>query len=120
MLRAGAAGTLRAAHDVSDGGLGLTLIEMAFGGGLGFSVDLAATRLPSPGLAAVAEGGSRWVVEVDRSKVDAFERRMRGEPIALLGQVAAGEAAFRWGDQVRARLDLADLYSAWRDGLVLG
>ena len=120
LLRAGAAGTLRAAHDVSDGGLGLTLIEMAFGGGLGFSVDLTATRLPSPGLAAVAEGGSRWVVEVDRSKVDAFERRMRGEPIALLGQVAAGEAAFRWGDQVRARLDLSDLYSAWRDGLVLG
>ncbi len=120
LLSAGACGTLRAVHDVSDGGLGLTLMEMAFGGGLGFSVDLAATLLPGPGLAAVAEGGSRWVVEVDRSKVDAFEVRMRGEPVTPLGHVTAADGVFRWGEQIQAQLDLTELYSAWRGGLVLG
>ena len=120
ILSAGRSGTLRAVHDVSDGGLALTLIEMAFGGGLGFSVDLAATDLSGPGLAAVAEGASRWVVEVDRSKVDTFERRMRGEPMARLGAVTGMAGIFRWGEHVEADVDLAELYSAWRGGLLQG
>ncbi len=120
LLSAGRSGTLRAVHDVSDGGLALTLIEMAFGGGLGFSVDLTATDLSGPGLAAVAEGASRWVVEVDRSKVETFERRMRGEPVARLGAVTGMAGIFRWGEHVEANLDLTELYSAWRGGLLQG
>jgi phosphoribosylformylglycinamidine synthase subunit PurL len=118
LLSAGRAGTLRSVHDVSDGGLGLTLIEMAFGGGLGFTVDLAATGLPGPGLAAVAEGRSRWVAEVERSKVDEFERRMQGEEVARLGTVTAMGGVFRWGEHVESELDLGELYSAWRTGLL--
>lgn len=117
LLAANTAASIRAVHDVSDGGLGLTLVEMAFGGGLGFSVDLAATGLPGPGLAAVAEGGSRWVVEVARSQVDSFERHLRGEPVTRLGTVTAIGGQFRWGDHLEADLDLTGLYSAWRDGL---
>ena len=109
---------LRAVHDVSDGGLALTLLEMAFGGGLGFSVDLAATGLAGPGLAAVAEGASRWVVEVDRAKVSAFEHGLRGVPLAHLGEVTPTRGVFRWGTHVVADLDLSELYSAWRHGLL--
>ncbi|MGC2288929.1 MAG: phosphoribosylformylglycinamidine synthase subunit PurL [Thermoplasmata archaeon] len=118
LLSAGQAGVLRSVHDVSDGGLALSLIEMAFGGGLGFSVDLAATGLPGPGLAAVAEGASRWAVEVSRSKVDTFERCFRGEAIAPLGTVTAMGGIFRWGEHVEADLDLIELYGAWRGGLL--
>jgi phosphoribosylformylglycinamidine synthase subunit PurL len=118
LLSAGAAGTLRAVHDVSDGGLSLTLLEMAFGGGLGFAVDLAATHLEGPGIAAVAEGGSRWVAEVDRAQVEAFERRLRGHPLALLGTVTPARGVFRWGEQELSNIDLTDLYNSWRSGLV--
>ena len=117
ILALGRADVLRSVHDVSDGGLALTLVEMAFGGGLGFSVDLAATGLPGPGLSAVAEGASRWVVEVDRSKTTVFERRLRGEAVARLGTVTAAGGVFRWDDRVESHVDLAELYSAWRDGL---
>jgi phosphoribosylformylglycinamidine synthase subunit PurL len=120
LLSAGAKGTLRAVHDVSDGGLALTLIEMAFGGGLGFSIDLATTGLSGPGLAAVAEGGSRWVVEVDRSRAVPFERQLRNEPVVRLGAVTAADGMFRWGDHVEAHLELNELYSAWRSGLAPG
>ena len=34
--------TLKAGHDRSDGGLVVALLEMAFAGGIGFEVDLAA------------------------------------------------------------------------------
>ncbi|MCI4352483.1 MAG: phosphoribosylformylglycinamidine synthase subunit PurL [Thermoplasmata archaeon] len=108
---------LRAVHDVSDGGLALTLLEMAFGSGLGFSVDLAATGLAGPGLAAVGEGASRWVVEVDRTLVPMFERQLRAEPVARLGEVIATGGHFRWTDRTVADLDLSELYTAWRDGL---
>jgi phosphoribosylformylglycinamidine synthase subunit PurL len=117
LLAAGRAGVLRAAHDVSDGGLALTLLEMAFGGGLGFSVDLAATGLSGPGLASVAEGASRWVVEVDRSNVATFERKLRGETVVPLGVVTSEDGTFRWGAPVEADLDLTELYAAWRSGL---
>ncbi|HLY76682.1 MAG TPA: phosphoribosylformylglycinamidine synthase subunit PurL, partial [Thermoplasmata archaeon] len=118
LLSAGRSDALRAVHDISDGGLSLTLVEMAFGGGLGFSVDLAATELPGPGISAVAEGASRWVVEVARSRIDVFERALRGEPVARLGTVTALGGLFRWGEHVEAELDLNELYSAWRTGLL--
>jgi phosphoribosylformylglycinamidine synthase subunit PurL len=118
LLAAGRSGFLRAVHDVSDGGLALTLLEMAFGGGLGFSADLSATGLSGPGLAAVAEGGSRWVVEVDRLNVAKFERQLRDEPVARLGSVTEGGGIFQWGERVHAHIDLTELYSAWRGGLL--
>ena len=110
-------GVVRAVHDVSDGGLATALVEMAFGGGLGFSVDLAATGLSGPGLAAVAEGASRWVIEVDRAGVESFEEWLRGGPLRRLGSVTAATGTFRWGDRVQAELDLSELYPLWRSGL---
>src|SRR5208282_3049639 len=67
LVRAMERGWVRSAHDVSDGGLAVTLSEMAFGGELGFSVDLKAVGVKSPGTALVAEGASRFVVEVRES-----------------------------------------------------
>jgi phosphoribosylformylglycinamidine synthase subunit PurL len=118
LLAANAQGALRSVHDISDGGLSHTLVEMAFGGGLGFSVDLSATGLPGPGMSVVAEGGSRWVAEVDRTKAEVFERSLRGAPIAHLGSVTAIQGVFRWGEHVVADLDLTGLYAEWRDGLL--
>lgn len=110
---------VRAVHDVSDGGLAVTLAEMAFGGGAGFSADLTATGLTSAGLALSAEGGSRWVVEVPESHAGRFERLMRGTPLADLGIVTEQSAVLRWGSETRATIDLGDLYDRWRGGFGL-
>jgi phosphoribosylformylglycinamidine synthase subunit PurL len=119
-LGAVGAGGVRAAHDVSDGGLAVTLAEMAFGGGLGFEVDLDATGLPRPGLALVAEGASRLVVEVAPPAAAGFERAMRGTPCARLGTVASRpEGRLRWEGTELASVDLARLYPRWRAGLTL-
>ncbi len=120
LLAAGRSGAVRAVHDVSDGGLAVALVEMAFGGGLGFSADLRATGLAASSIAAAAEGGSRWVVEVSPSGVSAFERALRGHPVARLGSVEPMGGQFRWGDEVRAEVDLQELYPRWRQGLLAG
>ncbi|HEV2165672.1 MAG TPA: phosphoribosylformylglycinamidine synthase subunit PurL, partial [Thermoplasmata archaeon] len=116
LLVAGQLRRIRAAHDVSDGGLGVALFEMAVGGGLGFSVDLSATGLADPGVALVAEGSSRWVVEVEEGSAASFERGFRGLPIARLGEVAEGPVRLRWNDREVARLEVEALYARWRAG----
>ncbi len=119
LLRAMRQHVVRAAHDVSDGGLAVTLCEMAFGGSLGFSVDVAATGLPGPGLALVAEGGSRFVVEIRPGAERAFERAMGPIPHAVLGEVTERTGTIRWSGRSVASLPLDSLYPRWRDGLGL-
>jgi phosphoribosylformylglycinamidine synthase subunit PurL len=110
---------VRAAHDVSDGGLAVALAEMGFGGGLGFDVDLERVGLSGPGIALVAEGGSRLVVEVAADDRAAFERANRGTRCTRLGTVEDGPGRFRWGTHPAAEVDLAGLYPRWRSGLGL-
>ncbi|MGD0718243.1 MAG: phosphoribosylformylglycinamidine synthase subunit PurL [Thermoplasmata archaeon] len=116
LLSAGRRGWLRAVHDLSDGGLAVTLCEMAFGGGFGFSVDLRATGLPSPGLALAAEGASRWVVEVAAGRERAFERSMRPTRVARLGTVEPGAGRWSWRGATLGSSDLEHLYERWRAG----
>ncbi len=119
LLSAERRGLVRAVHDVSDGGLAVTLSEMAFGGGLGFAVDLDATGLGSPSLALAAEGGSRFVVEVPEAKRRSFERTFASPAGARLGEVATTDATLRWKGHVLATVPLLPLYERWRGGLGL-
>jgi len=112
-----ARGWVRSAHDVSDGGLAVTLPEMAFGGGLGFRVALDATGLDGPGVALVSEGSSRWVVEVPAEATGEFERAFRGLPVRALGEVTDGGGEFRWRGTSLTTLHLSELYGRWRAGL---
>jgi phosphoribosylformylglycinamidine synthase len=116
LLKAMALGEVRAAHDVSDGGLAVALSEMAFGGALGFDVDLEATGLNTAALALVAEGSSRLVLEVARARESHFRRRMAREPCARLGTVVEGNGQFRYGDARVASLDREAMYLRWREG----
>ena len=119
LLSAGRRGLVRAVHDVSDGGLAVTLCEMAFGGGLGFAVDLDATGLRSPSLALAAEGQSRFVVEVPEGERRRFERSFPSAVCARLGAVVATDATLRWKGRTVAAVPLLPLYERWRGGLGL-
>jgi phosphoribosylformylglycinamidine (FGAM) synthase-like enzyme len=117
LLRAAHDGTARAIHDISDGGLIVTLAEMGFGGGLGFSVDLARTGLRPAARALVAEGSSRWVVEVVADATREFERSIRGTPCVRLGAVTESwTGIIRDRSRECARLDLGSLYERWQRG----
>jgi phosphoribosylformylglycinamidine synthase subunit PurSL len=119
LLSAGRRGFVRAVHDVSDGGLAVTLAEMAFGGALGFTVDLDATGLASPSLALAAEGASRFVVEVPDGKERQFERIVGAPRAVRLGSVAAAQATLRWGGASISTFPVLDQYPSWRNGLGL-
>ena len=83
-------GLVASCHDCSDGGLGVTLAETAFAGGLGMDVDLAAvpaSRIARDDEALFSESQSRFVATVRPEKKAAFEAALAGNTLACVGAV---------------------------------
>ena len=84
------AGYVRACHDLSEGGLGVSLAEMAFTGGLGLDVDIAnvpVTVEMREELLLFSESNGRLLVEVSEVDASAFEELMKGSVVACIGSV---------------------------------
>ena len=81
---------VRSAHDVSEGGLFVTLAESAFPRGLGFDVRTSDATIRKDAY-WFGEAQSRVVVSVAASRVEEFRKALGGFPAAELGVVTAGE-----------------------------
>jgi phosphoribosylformylglycinamidine synthase len=112
------AGAVRSCHDLSEGGLAVAAVEMAFAGGLGVDLDLAAVPTVSGiGEAAklFAESAGRFLVEVAPDKYDAFLRIVKDCPFAELGKVTdTGRAVLRGAGGAVVDLPIADAKAAWQ------
>jgi phosphoribosylformylglycinamidine synthase len=73
------------AHDISEGGLFVTLLESAMAGGLGFNVSTDANIRKDAFL--FGEAQSRVVVSVNPDLHALFEAEMKGVPFAKLGTI---------------------------------
>jgi phosphoribosylformylglycinamidine synthase len=100
-------------HDVSDGGLAVTLAEMAVAGGCGFDVALGTDLVA--GLAWFSETASRVVLSVAPDRADDLVDRARSTNVPAQRLGTAG------GDRLVAAgafaVSLADATHAWRDAL---
>ncbi|GGB25656.1 phosphoribosylformylglycinamidine synthase subunit PurL [Puia dinghuensis] len=90
---------IRSAHDVSEGGLFVTLAESAFPRGFGFDV-VATEKAIRKDAYWFGEAQSRVVVSVAASRVEEFKNVVNGFPVAYLGLVTDGEFVvdgMNWG-----------------------
>jgi phosphoribosylformylglycinamidine synthase len=94
LRRAIAAGLVRSAHDLSDGGLAVALAECCIASGLGARVQLPAGGRPDRLL--FAEGGARLLVSVAPAQAEAWDQALAagaagGQPLpaAAIGSVTA-------------------------------
>jgi phosphoribosylformylglycinamidine synthase II len=122
----GSGGLVRACHDCSDGGLAVAVAEMAIGGRLGASIDLAAVPFDaggSPPHAASArdleiafgESHGRFLCAVHPADADRFADCLGGLPWAWIGVATAEPTLEIIGSTGQAeRLAVARLESAWR------
>lgn len=129
-------GWLESSHDISDGGLAVSLAEMCIGGQLGADVDLQALGKMRPLAQLFSESNTRWVVEVTPSRARHVERLFKGHGVDLIpiGKVAARPAKVRGkgkgkgkaalvvptlritsGRKVLVDLPVADMEAAWND-----
>ncbi len=82
---------INAAHDISDGGLFVTLVEMGFPRGLGFDIETDMDIRTDAFL--FGEGQGRVVVTLPEDKRDAFNdfKKTSATQIILLGHVTKGK-----------------------------
>ena len=113
------AGRILAYHDRSDGGLAVTLCEMAFAGGCGLDIDLDALGPDwRAGLFCEEPGAVLQVARRDRETVLAHLRACASlrEHVHLIGAPAEGDrVAFRRGGRTETALSRRALHARWSE-----
>lgn len=101
-------GTVAACHDVSIGGLAITLAEMCMGGDIGARVDVSALGNYPGDVKLFSESNTRWVVEARDSL--AFEAHMKaaGVPIQRIGVVGGSALEIKDGNRRLVNVAVAD------------
>jgi phosphoribosylformylglycinamidine synthase II len=114
---------VRACHDLSDGGLGVALAEMAFAGGVGATINLSAVPLGEPierdDYLLFSESNSRFLAEVAPPDRAEFEQLMSGTSFASIGQVTDSGAVEIYGLQGKQIVTepIGELKEAWQKPL---
>jgi phosphoribosylformylglycinamidine synthase subunit PurSL len=113
------AGVVRSCHDLSEGGLAVAAAEMAFAGGLGVELDIAAVptgdATVAPAALLFAEYAGRFLVEVTPDNHDAFLRLVQDCPVGELGAVTdSGRVVINAGGKTLIDVPNADAKAAWQ------
>jgi phosphoribosylformylglycinamidine synthase len=115
MIAAHEANLLQSSHDLSDGGLAVSLAESCWGGGLGAQIDLQelaqksdldATRL------LFSESHSRFVVSIKATDKARFEA-IFGDTATLLGAVQPEKLQVSQSEKTLIAQNSSDLMAAW-------
>ncbi|WP_254513802.1 phosphoribosylformylglycinamidine synthase subunit PurL [Anatilimnocola floriformis] len=120
-------GTVRACHDLSEGGLAVAAAEMAFAGGFGARIRLAEvpTDITSgdrsdafESVLLYSESNTRFLVEVAPSQQAAFTAALAGVPHAHVGEVTeTGCLQIAGAKGLLIDAELAKLKEAWQKPL---
>ncbi len=118
-----AAGSVRACHDLSEGGLAVAIAEMCFAGGLGARLDLRGVPTTDaslhPLVTLFSESNTRFLCEVEPNQAAEFERHLADIPHARLGEVVT-DPVLRIADGENDSYLIADinqLKRAWQQPL---
>jgi len=115
-------GLVNAAHDCSEGGLGVTLAEMAFAGGLGCELNLN----PAPRTIGIdrldrllfSESNSRIVVTIPRGNLIQAHAVLARVPHAIIGKVVSNPVLSCTFQGASLAAPLASLKAAWQKPLL--
>lgn len=104
-------GLVSSAHDLSEGGLAVALVEAALQGGHGYRVDLAGQ---DPTVALFAESASRAIVSLPESSVERMVSvaEEHGVPLARIGEVLSEPRAEVVGLFDLPLVELRDVWAA--------
>ncbi|SHN65525.1 AIR synthase-related protein [Desulfovibrio litoralis] len=113
-------GLVTAAHDLSDGGLGVALAEMAVGGRLGVDVNIAlmpCMGCETKGEMLYSESASRLLVSVKPENAKAFEALFAGQYFAKIGKVTKSNFIVKSDMNALINLEVEQLAKAFKQTL---
>jgi len=100
-------------HDISDGGLFVTLSEMSIGSGIGMEINLENISDIRTDFKLFSESNSRWVVEIDQSKEKDFLKIMEGVYLIKLGYTGGNEIVINDGERKIIKMHIDDIRDIW-------
>ena len=114
------AGIIKSAHDLSDGGLAVSVSESAFSGMLGAKIDLRkvtrSSDLTRNDLLLFSESNGRILVSVSPENVEKFCEMMKGSEYAEIGEVTSSGFLKITGldGSVVVNLSISELKKNWK------
>jgi phosphoribosylformylglycinamidine synthase len=112
-------GTVKACHDLSEGGLAVAVAEMALAAELGANLNLQ--NVPAEGIERddfllFSESNSRFIVEVNAKDQEAFEAAMKDTTFAQIGTVTKNPQLTITGQKGSIIVDasVSELREAWK------
>ena len=108
-------GLILSCHDLSEGGLGVSLCEMALAGGIGFEVKIPNSYREDYVL--FSESNGRWIIEVEKKNLDVVLDKISGIDHYLIGRTKKGEKLSFISDSLDLEIDLEEVEMAWRGNL---
>jgi len=105
-------GLVRAAHDLSDGGLGLAAAEMALGADMGVSLGYQGDLTDAAFL--YGEEQARYLIALPQAQLAALDQRAKaaGVEYLVVGEAGGRDLSFLGQSGERERISLADLRAA--------
>ncbi|UCH72569.1 MAG: phosphoribosylformylglycinamidine synthase subunit PurL [Thermoplasmatales archaeon] len=107
-------------HDVSEGGIGVCLSEMAIGGDIGANVNLSqvGNNIRSD-FKLFSESNTRWIVEIKKDKQKYFDILLKKEktPFIKIGETDQRKLVISDLEKNTVDLDLEDIRYAWKNAI---
>jgi phosphoribosylformylglycinamidine synthase len=110
-------GMIRSIHDISTGGLIMSLLEMSFGSAMGFRVDISSISPVRVLNKLFSESGNRFLFEVGKGREAEFEEAFKGVLTRRIGIVEGKDAVIVNDEQIILRKSIESLRTIWEKGL---
>ena len=109
---------VRSCHDCSEGGIGVSVAEMAFAGETGAEIDLGTVVCDSDmreDHILFSESNSRFVIEVEKDKSDDFAEILKDVPFSWIGETTdSGRVVVNGAQGTVVDEELSELKSVWQ------
>ena len=112
--------TILSCHDISEGGIGICLSEMAIGGDIGCKIDISdvGKNLRSD-FKLFSESNTRWIAEVNKDKEKEFEKTLTDNktPFVKIGQTIGNKISIINLKETIIGLKVDNLRDIWKNAI---
>ena len=113
-------GCIASCHDISEGGIGVCISEMAIGGDIGAIVDLSevGTNLRAD-FKLFSESNTRWIIEIKKERKKDFEKILEKNktPFVKIGNTGEKNLTIKDGEKTVLSLPVSTLRSQWKNAI---
>lgn len=107
-------------HDISEGGIGVCISEMAIGGDIGAEVDLTniSKNLRSD-FKLFSESNTRWIIEIQKEKQASFEKELKknNTPFSIIGITKGKNVLIKDNKKIYINQKVSILRDFWKNSI---